>query len=127
MEIFLTWVLPILIGLSLGYLLLGRTKVKPQHIEQVDEATFKGNMRKGQLIDVRKKDAFEKNKIKGARNFSPRYLKSKHQTKVRKDQPVYLYCDNGRRSYKAARELSKKGFTKLYVLKGGLHQIDKEK
>ncbi len=120
MEFFLTWILPIMLGLTLGWLLLGRKKVNMQYINLLDEQAFKNNMRKGQLVDVRKKDRYDNNKIKGARNFNPRYLKSKHQTKIRKDQPLYLYCDNGQKSLKTAKALSKKGFKEINVLKGGL-------
>ncbi len=120
MEFFLTWILPIVLGLTLGWLLLGRKKVNVQNIHLLDEQTFKNNMRKGQLVDVRKKTRFETDKIKGARNFNPRYLKSKHQTKIRKDKPVYLYCDNGQKSHKTAKALSKKGFQNINVLKGGI-------
>jgi len=127
MEIFLTYILPVLLGLTIGYLLIGRKKVAKDSIEVLDPETFKKNMRKGQLIDIRKPEDFKKDRIKGARNFSVGYLKSKNQTKVRRDIPLYLYCDNGRKSLRAARKLAKKNYKKIYVLAGGKNAYDQKK
>ncbi len=121
-DFFMTWILPILIGLTLGYLLLGRKKTDVGQVFVLDAADFKANMRKGQLIDLRKQEAFDKQKIKGARRFTWRYLKSKQQTKIRKDRPLYIYCQNGLKSRRTARKLAKKGFKEVNVLKGGFNQ-----
>ncbi len=118
-EFFMTWILPIILGLSLGYLLMGRKKTARGNINVLSKEDFKQNMRKGQLIDLRKQADYEKDKIKGARNFSAGYLKSKQQTKVRKDQPLYLYCERGWKSKRVAKKLAKKRFGQINVLKGG--------
>ena len=122
MEI-LYYVFPVVFGLLLGIFLSKRfgpqAHKKNENLVVLEWPEFKKNMRKGQLIDIRKQDEVEKDKIKGARNFSVRVLKSKHQTKVRKDLPLYLYCNNGKKSYKAGNVLLKKGFKKVYILKGG--------
>ncbi len=115
----LSYIIPVVIGLTLGFLLINFKNAKGKSVHTIDPQTFKSNMRKGQLIDVRKAKQFEEDKIKGARNFSPGYLKGKHQTKVRKDMPVYLYCKNGRKSIKTAKKLLRKDFSEVYVLDGG--------
>ena len=77
-------------------------------------------MRKGQLIDVRKKDEFEQNKIIGARNFSSRQLSGKY-SKLRKDLSIYIYCNNGKKSHRAAKKLTKNGYRNIYVLENGFN------
>jgi len=115
------YIVPVVIGLTLGFLLMNlkNKKTKSKSIHTIDTETFKNNMRKGQLIDVRKPKQFEEDKIKGARNFSPRYLKNKNQTKIRKDIPLYLYCQNGNKSTRVAKKLVRKEFKDVYVLDGG--------
>ena len=75
-------------------------------------------MRKGQLIDVRKKIIDENDKIKGSRHFTPRKIASKN-VNLRRDLSVYLYCDNGKLSKRVAKRLSKKGYNNIYVLSKG--------
>ncbi len=126
MDFIMQYALPVAIGLIIGFLLLSWQKNKKVNVTMLDPETFKKNMRKGQLIDIRKQERFNENKIKGARNFRVGYLKSKTQTKVRKDKPVYLYCDNGRKSASAAKKLYHKGYQEIYVLNGGLQNYNKE-
>ncbi len=120
MDDILVYVIAIGLGILIGYFLVSKQKkAESKHVEILDWDTFKKNMRKGQLIDIRKEKQRNKGTIKGARAFSLGRLKNKHQTKVRKDLPVYLYCQNGRKSKKAARKLVSKGYEKVFVLKGG--------
>ncbi len=123
MDNVLFYVFPIAIGLLLGALISKKfgpkAHKKHENLVVMEWPEFKRNMRKGQLIDIRKDEAFKKDKIKGARNFPLRILKNKNQTKVRKDLPLYLYCDNGKKSYKVGNTLLRKGFQKVYILKGG--------
>ena len=79
---------------------------------------FTANMRKGQLIDVRKKLLDENDKIKGSRHFTPSKVKSK-SVNLRKDLSVYVYCDNGKLSKRVAKKLSRNGFSNIYVLSNG--------
>ncbi|MFW5894437.1 MAG: rhodanese-like domain-containing protein [Bacillota bacterium] len=120
MEQVLRIILPLLAGFMIGYILWQSFRSTPDVVTELEWNDFKRTMRKGQLVDIRKKDKAEKDKIKGARVFSPGRLKSKYQTKVPKDQAVYLYCDNGRKSKRVAKTLARKGFKEIYVLKGGL-------
>lgn len=120
MEQFYRIALPVIAGFVIGYFLWRALQTKPDSVEELEWDAFKRSMRKGQLVDIRKKDEAEKDKIKGARLLSPGKLKSKYQTKVPKDQALYLYCDNGKKSRKLAKTLARKGFKEIYVLKGGL-------
>ncbi|MFP4078955.1 MAG: rhodanese-like domain-containing protein [Candidatus Izemoplasmataceae bacterium] len=120
MEQFIGIVLPLLAGFMIGYILWRAHQKSPDAVKELEWDDFRRTMRKGQLVDIRKKEKAEKDKIKGARVFSPGRLKSKYQTKVPKDQAVYLYCDNGRKSKRVAKTLARKGFKEIYVLKGGL-------
>ena len=80
---------------------------------------FKNGMRKGQLIDVRTKKEFDSGHINGARNMSVGMI-TREYSKLRKDQPIYLYCANGKRCRRAAAFLQTKGYKGLYQLENGL-------
>ena len=118
-----TWVIAIVVGVILGTLLNRNKNKNLDAIYQLSAEDFKSNMRKGQLIDVRSKEEFEGNKIKGARNFKKAQLVGKYP-KVRKDQSVYIYCNNGKKSFKVAKAMSGQGFTNIYVLEGGLNKLE---
>ena len=105
-------------GLALGWLIMRNSNVDLSKIRVIRLDDFKTNMRKGQLVDIRKKDAYESDKIKGARWFKPSDLTGKYP-KIRKDQSVYLYCQNGKRSKRVAKKMAKAGFSDIYILEGG--------
>ncbi len=111
--------LAVVLGLGLGWLMMRNQGVDFSRISVLKKKDFVDNMRKGQLVDVRKKDEFEQDKIKGARNFTKGQLTGKI-SKLRKDQPVYLYCKNGKKSKKVSRALVRKSYQQVYVLDGGL-------
>lgn len=111
-------VISIFSGLGIGMLILYFKNTDYSNVFIINAKDFRENMRKGQLIDVRKKEAFEKDKIKGARHFTPAKAKSK-SVRLRKDLSVYIYCENGKTSRRVAKKLSKNGFIDLYVLEKG--------
>jgi len=82
------------------------------------ENQFREGYRKAQLIDVREPQEFEKGHILGARNIPVTQMKQR-LVELRKDKPVYLYCQSGSRSARAAQLLRKKGYNDLNTLKGG--------
>ena len=116
-----TWVITIAVGITLGLLLNNRKPTNKDAIHIVNEKDFKDNMRKGQLVDVRKKEDYEQGHIKGARNFQKRHLIGKY-SKLRRDQSVFLYCNDGKQSFKIARQMSKDDFRNIYVLDGGFNK-----
>lgn len=105
-------------GLMLGWLIMRNKKVDYSKIHVINKEDFVKNMRKGQLVDIRKKEDFEQDKIKGARNFKASLLTSKY-SKLRRDQSIYLYCTNGRKSKRIAKKLAKSNFSDIYILEGG--------
>lgn len=107
------------LGLGLGWLMMRNQGKDFSRISILKRKDFVDNMRKGQLVDIRKKAEFEQDKIKGARNFTPGQMKAKI-SKLRKDQPVYLYCQNGKKSKRVSRDLIRKDYQQVYVLDGGL-------
>lgn len=111
--------LAVVLGLGLGWLMMRNQGKDFSKISVLSRSDFMENMRKGQLIDIRKKDQFDQDKIKGARNFAPRQLTAKI-SKLRKDKPVYLYCQNGKKSKRVSRDLIRKNYQQVYVLKGGM-------
>lgn len=77
--------------------------------------------RKAQLIDVREQKEFERGYIRGARNIPLTQVKQR-LIELRKDKPVYLYCQNSSRSVRAANILRKKGYEDINVLQGGFRK-----
>jgi rhodanese-related sulfurtransferase len=90
-------------------------------LKTLTEEEFIQGYRKAQLIDVREPNEFEGGHILGARNIPLSQMRMRHK-EIRPDKPVYLYCQNGIRSGRAAALLRKKGSKDLYQLKGGFKQ-----
>src|SRR5690606_1970261 len=82
------------------------------------EEQFREGYRKAQLIDVREPNEYDGGHILGARNIPLTQLKQR-LTELRKDQPIYLYCQSGSRAGRAALILNKNGYKDLYQLQGG--------
>ncbi|WP_085991923.1 rhodanese-like domain-containing protein [Oceanobacillus senegalensis] len=88
------------------------------YLKTLTENEFVKGYRKAQLIDVREPQEFQRGHILGARNIPVTQLKQR-LVELRKDKPVYLYCQGGSRSARAAQLLHKKGYQDIYQLKGG--------
>lgn len=87
-------------------------------VTELDQNEFHKGLRKAQVIDLREKADFDYGHIVGARNIPMSVFRTRYQG-LRKDQPIY-FCDaNGVASYRAAKMMKKKGYTDLYMLKGG--------
>ncbi|TNE56013.1 MAG: rhodanese-like domain-containing protein [Bacteroidetes bacterium] len=73
-----------------------------------------------QLIDVRTPGEYQGGHLDGARNID--YLDESFATKIEtldKNRPVFVYCQAGGRSGRAASMLVKAGFKEVYDLRGG--------
>ena len=98
-----------------------RIKKKNSHIEPIKWNKLIKNS-KTFLLDARnpfenKVGSFKKSVNPDINNFRdfPKYLK-----KLKKDQPIAMFCTGGIRCEKASVYLEKKGFKNVYQLKGGI-------
>ncbi len=115
----------IALGLTLGWLMTRNKDADYTNIHIINKEDFSKNMRRGQLVDIRKKDAYETDKIKGARNITVGSMTSKYP-KIRKDLPVYMYCGNGSKSKRAAKKLIRNQYKAVYVLQGGFENYNQK-
>jgi rhodanese-related sulfurtransferase len=112
------WIIILVILLAwLGYM-VGMAMYQKKYLKTLNEEEFKAGYRKAQLIDVREPDEFKKGHILGARNIPLSQMKQRLK-EVRNDQPVYLYCESGFRSARAAQFLKKRKYGNLHHLQGG--------
>lgn len=88
------------------------------YLKVLNQEEFTQGYRKAQLIDVREPQEFERGHILGARNIPVTQMKHR-LVEMRKDKPVYLYCNSRSRSARAAQILRKNGFEDISQLKGG--------
>ena len=113
-----TFFLIVLLGVIIFLIIYSRSAMK-KNITFLKEQDFAAVMRKGQLIDVRKKDEFDGGHINGSRNI-PLGILTKSISKLRNDQPIYLICANGKHSKRATMLLISKNFTNIFALEGGI-------
>ncbi|MDK3673065.1 rhodanese-like domain-containing protein [Staphylococcus pseudintermedius] len=92
--------------------------INKRSVTELNQEEFQEGIRKAQVIDLREKADYDYGHIVGARNIPMTMFRQRYQG-LRKDQPIYLVDANGIASYRAARTLKKKGYTNLYMLKGG--------
>ena len=69
------------------------------------------------LIDVREPDEFAEGHIISAKNI-PMSRFREHLDEIPRDQPVYIHCLSGQRSYNVARALGNKGYHNIYNIAG---------
>ena len=115
------WILVLVVVALYAAFLAGRRLYQNRYIKFLTQDEFIQGYRKAQLIDVREANEYDNGHILGARNIPLTQLKFRRQ-EVRKDKPVYLYCDSGARAVRAASLLRKYGCQELYVLKGGFRR-----
>lgn len=70
------------------------------------------------FIDVRTVEEFSSGHAVTAKNIPLDVLPSR-LSEFNKDEPIYLICQTGNRSAKAASILEKAGFTKIFNVSGG--------
>ncbi len=99
-------------------LMIFRTFRTRSYITTLTQEQFREGYRKAQLIDVREPQEFERGHILGARNIPVSQMKHR-LVEMRKDKPVYLYCQGSSRSTRAAQLLHKHKYENINQLKGG--------
>ena len=118
-----TFLLIVLLTIIVVLIIYSRKEVK-KNIQFLDEEGLAAIMRKGQLIDIRKRDEFEQGHINGSRNI-PFAMLTKSMSKLRSDQPIYIVAANDKQSKRAATLLLSKHFTNIFALKGGIEAWSK--
>ena len=93
----------------------------------IDYATMEGMLRNTKnivLIDVRTKDEYMNNHLKGAINIPLQDISRRIESYVRnKNDVIIVYCEYGGRSKKALNKLGKMGYVNVYNLDGGIDAI----
>ncbi len=79
---------------------------------------FPEHIASGTVVDVRSSKEFKNWSIPGSINIPLRELRSRFD-ELQTEQPIYVYCRVGFRSYLAYRILKQKGFKKVSMLAGG--------
>ncbi|MGB7202949.1 MAG: rhodanese-like domain-containing protein [Pyrinomonadaceae bacterium] len=91
--------------------------IKQATVHEVNELLGGGG--ECQVIDVREFSEFNSERIADAQ-LMPLSNFEKHADKIDHSKPVYLMCRSGNRAKQAAEKLTKKGFTDIHVVEGGM-------
>ena len=91
---------------------MGVSEMSPQEVRPAVEAAY------SQFIDVRTPEEFASGHAYRARNI-PLDSLMQHLDKLEKNEPVYLICQTGKRSMKAAQMLNDAGFPQTVSIIGG--------
>ncbi len=109
--------------MSLFSTLFGAKAQEDENIKVLTASQYEGEICAGdvQLLDVRTPGEYKQGAIKDATNLDFFNQKSfiAGLEKLDKNEPVYVYCQSGGRSKKAARIMKKMGFPKIFDLQGG--------
>lgn len=75
------------------------------------------------ILDLRSPDEYRQRHIEGARSVN--YYATNFQRMVSlldRDATILLYCQKGRQSTLALRAMTKLGFSRMYILDGGIDE-----
>ena len=99
-----------------------RSLLSPVKVIGNRETTLLINRESGVVVDVRTPDEFSKGHIVDAVNIPAPQITANNisQIEKHKDAPTIVVCESGMRAPAAASALSKAGFTRVFVLRGGL-------
>lgn len=90
-------------------------EIKQVTVQETSEAVKKENV---QFIDVRTPEEYAGGHAPNAPNFPLDKIETE-LAKLDKNKSIYVICQTGRRSQKAAEILHKAGFKEIYNVKGG--------
>lgn len=74
------------------------------------------------IIDVREPGEFANGHVKGARNIPMSQFRQR-LAEIPHNQPVYLHCATGKRSYNVTRALQNLGYTNVFNIAGSFNAI----
>jgi rhodanese-related sulfurtransferase len=117
------WHLVAAFGLLLVALLLLFWRERASGAFRIDPSTATRLINKEQalVLDLRDNNAFGQGHIVGAKNIPNTRLAQDVQELAKfKEKPIILVCDMGRLSPASGTLLRKQGFTKVYMLTGGI-------
>lgn len=99
-----------------------RSLLSPIKVISNREATLLINRENGVVLDVRTVDEFGKGHIVDAVNIPVSQITANNLSQIEKHKavPTIVVCESGMRAPAAASALSKAGFTRVFVLRGGL-------
>ena len=99
-----------------------RSLLSPIKVISNREATLLINRENGVVLDVRTIDEFAKGHIVDAVNIPVSQITENNLSQIEKHKaaPSIVVCESGMRAPTAASALSKAGFTRVFVLRGGL-------
>ncbi len=94
----------------------------------IDQLTRLVNQENAQVIDVRPKEAYQQGHIVNALNMPLEDITSgKIKLDKLKKKPVVVYCQMGRSSSKASKNLTDAGIEQVFNLQGGINTWISEK
>ncbi len=96
-----------------------RAQYDKGRLSKLNRKDFLDTMRKGTLIDVRKPEQFKEDKILGAKNYPGK--SGTREGSIRKDIPIFIYDQDGKRAASVGKEFVRNGATMVYILKGGFN------
>ena len=87
------------------------------------DATLMINKEDAVVLDIRAQKEFKAGHILGARQIKPEALREKifNTLENSKDKPIIVVCAMGNQARGTANAMSKAGFSKVSVLKGGMN------
>ncbi len=87
-------------------------------VEKLNERIISGQIKAGEIIDVRGKKEYKHGHVPGAVNIPLKKIKKLHQDMMQKSKTYYIICESGARSKQASSILEELGY-KLYNIQGG--------
>ncbi|MCT4564857.1 MAG: rhodanese-like domain-containing protein [Maledivibacter sp.] len=72
------------------------------------------------LLDVRNEREFLNGHIPNAVLVPYKLVRKNYSSLLEKEKKYLIYCDNGKKSEKVAKVLSNNGFSRVYVIAGGI-------
>jgi len=109
----------ILLFFLLIFSMTGRNKIDKSRIKKLPKKEFLDTKRMGTLVDIRKDKTADETKMVGAKLFPGK--SGAKDSRIRKDIPIFIYDQNGKKAYSVAKEYVKNGATMVYYLDGGLN------